>query len=192
MHARLEVLRRSLKRTLHIPAWALALGPLLAFGLLLLGLALAAPTGQQGAAPDISPISTAGLVLSVAFKLLAIVALIYMAAYLLRRWRSVSPLRVRRRVTLVESTRLTQRQALHLVQAGERLLLIGATDQGLSLLAELDPLPEVEATAAPPADHAFARLLSAQLPEWLKSAAAGAMPGNGHAEGRKGLEEPRA
>ncbi len=192
MHHRLEVLRRSLKRTLHIPAWSLVLGSLLAFGLFLLGLALAEPGARQGTAPSVSQIATPGLALSVAFKLLAIVALIYVVAYLLRRWGSISPLRVRRRVTVVESTRLTQRQALHLVQAGERLLLIGATDQGLALLAELDPLPEPESAAVPQVEDGFAQLLSARLPGWLKPAAAAKVPRNGRAPGGEGLEESQA
>ena len=106
------------------------------------------------------------LAVSVILKLGLVVALIYASLYLLRRWQSGAFDPARRQVTIVESARLTPRQALHLVRAGERLLLIGATDQSLTLLAEVEPRPaEAQPTPALPAARLpdFAAALSRAL-----------------------------
>lgn len=80
----------------------------------------------------------AGLFLSVLLKLGAVIALIYGSLFLLKRWQGGALTARPRQLTIVETTRLSPRQALHLVQAGDRTLLIGATDQSLTLLTELD------------------------------------------------------
>jgi flagellar biogenesis protein FliO len=63
-------------------------------------------------------------------------------------------------VTLLETTRLSPRQALHLIRAGGQMYLIGATDQGVTLLAEVEPAPApLVEPAAQPAAPAFAAAL---------------------------------
>jgi len=62
---------------------------------------------------------------------------------------------------VIETVRLSPKQALHLVTVGDRQLLIGATDQNVSLLTpvELDLTP-LEVHAQPPVVKAdFASLL---------------------------------
>jgi flagellar protein FliO/FliZ len=89
-----------------------------------------------------TPLETAVLGMDVLFKLGVVIGLIYISLYLLRRWRGALPGARTRRLSILETTPLTPRQALHLVQVGGRVLLIGATDQNLTMLTEIDLLPE--------------------------------------------------
>ena len=95
------------------------------------------PAADQPSTPSL--ITDASLFLSVLLKLSAVIALIYGSLFLLKRWQGGALVTARRKqLTIVETTRLSPRQALHLVKAGDRTLLIGATDQSLTLLTELD------------------------------------------------------
>jgi flagellar biosynthetic protein FliO len=117
---------------------------------LLLVYALANASGAAG-----EPSVTA-LAVSVMLKLAFILVIIYASLALLKHFQGVRGLARERQVSVLESVRLSPRQALHLVRVGEQTLLIGATDAGLSLLADLEPA----ATAAKmPATTAFASLL---------------------------------
>ncbi len=105
--------------------------------------------------------------LDVIFKLALVLALIYGSLYLLRRWQVGAFASARRQLTVLETTRLSPRQSLHLVRVGERAWLIGATDQAVSLLAEVELLSEVmqpdQPAPAPQAASAFAAALSRVL-----------------------------
>lgn len=106
-------------------------------------------------------------VLDVIFKLALVLALIYGSLYLLRRWQVGAFASTRRQLTVLETTRLSARQFLHLVRVGEQAWLIGATDQAVSLLAEVELLPEVmqpdQSAPVPQAASAFAAALSRVL-----------------------------
>jgi flagellar biosynthetic protein FliO len=118
------------------PRWAqvVSAGGLLA--LVALGLALNAGTGEANALND-----PTGLVLEVSFKLLIVVVLIYGASLVLRRMGSGGWKASPRRLNVVETVHLSPRRALHLVQVGDRQLLIGATDQAITVLSEVEPAP---------------------------------------------------
>lgn len=108
-----------------------------------------------------SPWADAGLALGLVLKLGAVIALIYCSLLALRRWQMGVPGRMRRRLAVMETVRLSPRQAIHLVRAGDRWLLLGATDQAVALLSEVEPEP-VEAPVAqaqPPAPLAFRDVL---------------------------------
>jgi len=64
--------------------------------------------------------------------LLLVVSLAVLVLYLLRRVAPASG----RTVKLVESVPLEPRRSLHLVQIGDRILLIGSTDGSLTLIAD--------------------------------------------------------
>lgn len=95
------------------------------------------PAADQPPTPAL--LTDASLFLSVSLKLGAVIALIYGSLFLLKRWQGGALMTARRKqLTIVETTRLSPRQALHVVKAGDRTLLVGATDQNLTLLTELD------------------------------------------------------
>ncbi len=123
-----------------------------------------------GAAP--SPWADAGLALGLILKLGLVVALIYASLLGLRRWQIGGAGRARR-LAVLETVRLSPRQAIHLVRAGERWLLVGATDQALALLSEIEAEPE----AAPAAQPAPRPLPSLDFREVLRSIA-NARPGS--------------
>jgi flagellar biosynthetic protein FliO len=151
-------------RLRRLPGWAWGL---LAAGMIVAGLLAGAEPAPQpgpglpaGSVPAGNLFDTAALGLDVLLKLGVVIGLIYACLYLLKRWRG--PLGAAgRRLAVLETTRLSTRQSLHLVRVGSQVLLIGATDGGLSLLAELDEAGEA-GPAVEPAGEAFAGLLQRQ------------------------------
>jgi len=150
--------------------WVCGLG-LLALGALSLWAGAMAP----GAAVPVSPaaplpagqvsspdfMGTVGLAASITLKLAFVIALIYGCMYALKRWPGGWFAASKKRVALLETTRLSPRQALHLVQVGDRTLLVGATDQAVTLLTEV-ALPAA-GEAAQPAAPAFTHALDQAL-----------------------------
>jgi flagellar biogenesis protein FliO len=100
------------------------------------------------AVPGSETLSTAGLVFEVILKLGVVLVLIYASLYFLRRWQVGRPGGLPPQVTILETTRLSPRQALHLVRVGSQVMLIGATDHSLALLSEEVELVRTEALLA--------------------------------------------
>jgi len=163
-------LRPSLLKLARQPViWLCGLG-LLALAALSLWAGGASPAASSvplpgGQAPQPDFFGMLSLVASVTFKLAFVIALIYGGMYLLRRWPGGWFTASQKRVSLLETTRLSPRQALHLVQVGNRTLLVGATDQAVTLLAEVAPLVEGEAAPAQakPVSQAFSYALDQAL-----------------------------
>jgi flagellar biosynthetic protein FliO len=84
------------------------------------------------------PLANGNLLVSVVANLGLIVLLIYGSLYLLRRWQGGALARGAKRIAVLETTRLSPKQALHLVRVGEQTWLIGASDAGLTLLSEVE------------------------------------------------------
>jgi flagellar biosynthetic protein FliO len=90
-------------------------------------------------------LSTAGLMVSVFFKLGIVLLVIYLGVSFLRRFQLHSPGHVLKQIHVLETTHLSPRQKLYLVEVGQQTFLIGATEQSLSYLSEVEPLPAEEA-----------------------------------------------
>lgn len=83
-------------------------------------------------------VSTSALLFNVFLKLGLVLLLIYSGAiYLRRRQNSGHPL-YKKQIRVLETTHLSPHRALHLVQVGEHTYLIGATDQSIQLLSQLE------------------------------------------------------
>jgi flagellar biosynthetic protein FliO len=148
----------------RLPAWAWGLA-LLA----LLGLTSQIAGGGQTSATGLSagePANLLALGISVLFKLGLVIVLIYASMIFLRRWRASIPSRPNRQISVLETARLSPRQAIHLVQVKDQVLLIGATDQGLSLLTEFDA-PAGERLPAPAGQVSLETRLDKQTSEVL-------------------------
>ncbi len=78
--------------------------------------------------------------LGVFVKLVGVLLLLFGVAYFVKRWKgNTSPIQNHiNQMSIVESLRLSPRQALHLVKAGDQVFLVGATDQALTLVSEVD------------------------------------------------------
>jgi flagellar protein FliO/FliZ len=116
---------------------------------LLCTVALLAMNG--GAEPARDPLGSTPLYFIGAFvKLVVVLLLILASAIFARRWlqpglkgKSV------RQMRLMESVRLSPKQALHLVAVGDQQFLIGATDQNVTLISPVEGdfnAPPAEAT----------------------------------------------
>jgi flagellar biosynthetic protein FliO len=88
--------------------------------------------------PGSETISAAALGLDVLFKLGIVVLLIYASLYLLKRLQAGTAPGSRKRLAILETARLSSRQALHLVKVGDQVLLIGATDQSVNYLLNVE------------------------------------------------------
>jgi flagellar biosynthetic protein FliO len=106
---------------------------LLAFSLMsTLGLLLL--KGSSGAMDD--PLQSSPFYFIGVFAKLAVVLLLILAcSAIFRRWSQPGTQgRKNRQMQVIETVRLSPKQALHLITVGDHQLLIGATDQNVSLL----------------------------------------------------------
>jgi flagellar biosynthetic protein FliO len=125
----------------RLPGWAWAL---LGGGWLLLTVLLLGASGLGGASTTDAAIPGANATLdlvavsaNVLFKLGIVLLLLYGSLYALRQWQRNGQGAGVRRLNIVESQRLSPRQTLHLVRLDDQTLLIGATDAGIHLIAEV-------------------------------------------------------
>lgn len=101
--------------------------------------------------------STPFYFVSAFIKLIAVLLLIVGSSVIFRRWYQGSPSgKSTKQMRLLETVRLSPKQALHLVAIGDQKLLIGATDQNVSLIApiedSLEPAPIEESQSQPSLD----------------------------------------
>ena len=124
---------------------------LLIFSLLVTGI-LVTMSGSSKVASD--PLGSTPLYFAGAFfKLIIVLALIFGISVVYKRWLQIGPGgKAARQMRLIETIRLSPKQALHLVSVGGQKLLIGATDQNISLIVPandcIDPAP-LEETQPP-------------------------------------------
>jgi flagellar biosynthetic protein FliO len=125
------------------PRWAQIVSLVGLMGLLTAGWLLAGgSTNNQPNSTD--PFNDPTLLAASVFLRLVVVLLVMAAAFwILRRVQGNGWKGAQRQLQVLETTHLTPRRTIHLIQIGERKLLIGATDQSISLLTELDEEPAV-------------------------------------------------
>jgi flagellar biosynthetic protein FliO len=123
------------------PRWAQILS-LIGLMVLLTAGWLVAGGGSDTQANATDPFNDPALLVASVFLKLIVVVLVMIAAFwVLRRVQGGGWKATNRQVQVLETTHLTPRRTLHLIQIGERKLLIGATDQSISLITEIDELP---------------------------------------------------
>ncbi len=91
------------------------------------------PDGNSAA--DLTSSST--WMLSVFLKLLLVLMLIYGAAIVMKRWMVNPPGGKMRQMHVIETLGLTPKRALHIIRVGESTLLVGATDQQITLIKDV-------------------------------------------------------
>jgi flagellar biosynthetic protein FliO len=93
--------------------------------------------------------------ISVFVKLGGVLLLIVACSSLFRRWLQPGLHgKTTRRLRLLETVRLSPKQAIHLISIGDQQLLIGATDQSVSLLSPIEAdlhATEIESPTPQPA-----------------------------------------
>lgn len=99
--------------------------------------------------------SYGGLFVSIALKLGVVVLLIYVTLLIIKRWQIGKVGVVTRQLSILETARLSPHQSILLVKVNQRYLLIGATDQTINCLGEVErpednPLQVVQLNQQPP------------------------------------------
>ncbi len=94
---------------------------------------------------------------------IVVLGLLFLILAAIRRWQRHSGHVQRRNLAMVESLRLSPKQAIHIVRVGERHLLVGASDTQISLLAEVQTPPEMEQPASPPSFNSFLMQMRARF-----------------------------
>jgi len=88
-----------------------------------------------------------GLALSVFFRWMAVIGLVYIAFIFIRKWQGNKPGQTQKRINMVDRFHFSPKQALYLVNVDGREYLLGATDSSINLITELnsaEPLMELE------------------------------------------------
>ena len=110
---------------------------LLVFSLLSTGILIMISSSTDASGDPLA--STPLYFLSVFVKLIGVLLLIVASAVIYRRWMHLSPQTgPSRQLRLLETVRLSPKQTLYLISVGDQQLLIGATDQNISLLLPVD------------------------------------------------------
>lgn len=144
---------RALTNNRKIPKWVWGIVVIVFFALVGFSFLLSADTNNSpsGELPGNSLISSTELFFNITLKLGVVLLLIYVFMNLLKRWQGNNPGKEKKLLSVVETTHLNPRQSLHLVKAGDKLLLIGSTDQSVTYLSEfendllaIDPVLEPE------------------------------------------------
>lgn len=113
-----------------------------------------------------------GDLISLAWRLGLVIAIIALAVVALRWWagKSTGPRSSTGFLRVVDTLSVGDGRTIHLVALGDRVIVVGATQQSLSYLNELTPEETEDVTAEPdgPADQPFGGF-AAQLMENLRS-----------------------
>lgn len=130
---------RALLESRNIPKWVWGIILLVFFAMAVFGFMVNASEKSAASAtlPGNNIISTTGLFFNITLKLGVVLLLIYGFMYFLKRWQGSKQGQQKKFLSVVETTYLNPRQSIHLVKAGDKLLLLGSTDQSVNCLAEL-------------------------------------------------------
>jgi len=101
------------------------------------------PPGFASEDPGETSLGTFGIAMELILSLGFIVILIFVFLNLMSRMRSGSWIQQSRKLKIIETTNLSQRQAIHMIKVGEKFYLVGATDNSISLLTEISD-PEID------------------------------------------------
>lgn len=106
-----------------------------------------APTSAAG---DLGRSESAGLPvgIEVGAKLVAVIFLIYGTAALARRYLLKMPSTARGVVHVIDATTLAPKKSIYVVEVGGRVLVLGATDAGITTLTQFDDPEVVEQLSA--------------------------------------------
>jgi flagellar biogenesis protein FliO len=87
----------------------------------------------------LTPTSSFDITLDAVLKIIFVFGLIYMFFALLRWVQKKQPGQVQNRLRIIETVRPSPRQTFYLLKVGSQEFLVGATDQSMSLISEVEP-----------------------------------------------------
>jgi flagellar biosynthetic protein FliO len=109
------------------------------FVILGIGTLMGTPFGRpENSDQTIMPVfGSTGQLISIFLKWMAVIGLMYVAFIFLKRWMPGQTNQQLKQLAIIERLALSQRQAILLVRVGNRKVLLGATDQSISMITEL-------------------------------------------------------
>jgi len=129
------------------------------------------------------------LIWDVVAKTALVLAVLYAALWLLRRYYLRGGVaRNGASLLVIQSAQLGPGRSLHLIGVGGKTLLVGSTSQQISLIAEVDPMQPLEMAGQAPGDS-FDRYLrkavdvASSIPERLRQRPLGRRGGNASVDG---------
>jgi flagellar biosynthetic protein FliO len=135
--------QKLINRLKSLPVWVWIL---IGFGFLLFVLILLVDQMTTSTFPMVTgsenPTATSGstteLILSVFLKLGIVLVLIYAGFYFIRRWKGIPFNNASHQISILETLRLSPRQTVFLIRTGDRCVMIGATDQSINYLTDVE------------------------------------------------------
>jgi flagellar biosynthetic protein FliO len=109
--------------------------------------------------------------LQLAGALIFIIVLIYVSVWLMKKYSVGKMVSGGNLINVVERRNLTAKQAIYLIKVGEKHILVGATDSGMSKIADVDALEVRPTGLAKPASG-----LASKFSQILKSSKSTLMP----------------
>jgi flagellar biosynthetic protein FliO len=134
----LDQLKQAWERLRSVKGFTTWLWIVILFVMLAIGLLMNDPLpplkGEEGG----GTFGSTGLAVSVFFRWMAVIGLVYIAFLFVRKWQGNKPGATPKRINLVERFYISPKQALYLVNVDGRELLVGATDSSINLIAEMN------------------------------------------------------
>jgi flagellar biosynthetic protein FliO len=112
-------------------------------------------TDYQSGDSTASMVDSTAWIIGAILKFGIVLLLIYGAAILLRRWQVGGIKKNNRRMKILEISALTPRRAIYLVQVDGQTFMLGATDQSVNLIAEVDQMESAVADPSQPFSDAL-------------------------------------
>lgn len=126
------------------PRWALIL---LSTGIVvLLALAMVFLIPQQSPSDDIPFSNPTGLAFSVFLKMGIIIVILIGIAIVIRQMQSKMSVIPNKRIIVIETVHLSSHRTIHLLKIENEKILVGATDQNISLLLRIPETNSLEQT----------------------------------------------
>lgn len=117
------------------PKWALILVTIGIVFCLGIAMFLLLPQTSQSQ-DDSSYLSSTGLAFGVFLKLGVVVVLIIGLAIILKKWQTNTRITKSKQISIVETLHLSPHRSLYLIKFGDQNILIGATDQAITNIAQ--------------------------------------------------------
>lgn len=135
----LDPLKQAWERLRSVKGFTTWLWIVILFVMLAIGLLMNDPLPPVKGEESGGAFGSTGLALSVFFRWMAVIGLVYIAFIFLRKWQGNKSGVSQKRITILERFHLSPKQALYLVNVDGRELLVGATDSSINLIAEMNP-----------------------------------------------------
>ncbi len=126
-------------------AWGVAILLVILVALSWLWIAETPQTVAQDDIPGSDAVASVSMFIDITVKLGVVLLIIFISLNLMRWLQNRSVGQVVRELSIRESIRLSQRQAIHIISVGSKEILVGATDQSITYLADLDQTSELGA-----------------------------------------------